>query len=102
MKVWEPLAVAGSGAQAEYQTPYGLPTPTVICHRRSSAPTGVYVGAGRAIVRVKAWMQGVRAIIDRLRLPARVVLVIFIFLIVAALIFDFEITSWEGLLALVE
>jgi hypothetical protein len=101
MKVWEPLAVAGSGAQAEYQTPYGLPTPTVICHRRSSART-VYVGAGRAIVRVKAWMQGVRAIIDRLRLPARVVLVIFIFLIVAALIFDFEITSWEGLLALVE
>jgi hypothetical protein len=64
MKVCEPLAVAGSGAQAEYQTPYGLPTPTVICHRRCSAPTGLYVGAGRAIVRGQGVDAGRAAIIE--------------------------------------
>jgi hypothetical protein len=47
-------------------------------------------------------MQAVRAFIDRLRFSTRVVVVIFIFLIVAALIFDLEIPSWKGLLALVE
>jgi hypothetical protein len=47
-------------------------------------------------------MQGVREFIDRLSFPTRVVVVIFIFLIVAALIFDIEVRSWEGLLALVE
>jgi hypothetical protein len=78
MKVCEPLAVAGrSGGVSNslWRT-----DAYVICHRRSSAPTGLYVGAGRAIVRVEAWMQGVRAIIDRLRPPTRAVVVIFIFL----------------------
>ena len=47
-------------------------------------------------------MQEVRAFIDRPSFPTRVVVVIFIVLIVAALIFDLEIPWWERLLALVE
>jgi hypothetical protein len=43
-----------------------------------------------------------RAFIDRLSFPTRVVVVIFIFLIVAALVFDLEIPAWKGLLALVD
>jgi hypothetical protein len=48
-------------------------------------------------------MHSLRAFIDRLSFPTRVVVLIFIFLIVAALIFDLEmIPSWERLLALME
>ena len=43
-----------------------------------------------------------RAFIDRLSFPTRVVVVIFIFLIVAARIFDLDIPAWERLLALME
>jgi hypothetical protein len=39
-------------------------------------------------------MHSLRVFIDRLSSPTRVVVVIFIFLIAAALIFEFEFPSW--------
>jgi hypothetical protein len=47
----------------------------------------------------QAWMHILRAFIDQLSFRARVVVVIFIFLIVAALILELEIPSWERLLS---
>jgi hypothetical protein len=42
-------------------------------------------------------MHSLRAFIDRLSFSTRVAVVIFIFLAVAALIFDLELPSWERL-----
>jgi hypothetical protein len=74
--------------------------------QRPLAPTGICFdsgspgsAAGKSIVRVESWLF-MRAFIDRLSLSTRVVVVVFIFLVVAAVIFDLEIPSWERLVAL--
>jgi hypothetical protein len=55
---------------------------------------------GRASSVVESWLF-MPAFIDRLSFSTRVVVVVFIFLIVAAVIFELEIPSWEKLVALI-
>jgi hypothetical protein len=68
--------------------------PTDICFDSGSLGSA----AGKSIVRVEGLFM--LAFIDRLSFSTRVVVVVFIFLIVAAVIFELEIPSWERLVAL--